>query len=213
MVPPKHAGCKRRKGCVLNKLVEAKRATENRIAGANRDIVKAGDDESRTKGFVALKAEGSRREVIMEAMAKITDTGSCEGVEDVLDGFDKRIKRENKIKGILIAHLQKEKADARAMIEECMEEMKAATNHDVIGENYDFLREEQRRIGRIDRALEQLEIGNCEIELRGLMAAEKAEKLEKLIEQETRQDGGDDKQKEEDKKVEYESVGPCGYGC
>lgn len=181
-VPPKHAGCRRR-SCVLNKLVEAKRRTENRIGDAQRGIIKAEDDDSRSKGFIVLKTEGRRRETILNAMAKIREGGSCEGVESVLDDFDKKMSREDKVRQILIKHLQLEKGDAEGMIDDCIEAKRRETNLDAILENDGFQREEERRLGRINRALEQLERGVCEIQLRGLMAAHRIEHIENLIEQ------------------------------
>lgn len=182
-VPPKHAGCKRRGSCVLNKLVEAKRRTETKIEDAQRGIIKAGDDKSRTEGFVALKTEGRRRETIMNAMAKISECGSCEGVESVLDDFDKKMSREDKVRQILIKHLQIEKGDAEAMIDDCIEAKKRETNLDAILENDGFQREEERRLGRINNALEKLERGACGIQLQGLMAAHRIEHIENMIEQ------------------------------
>lgn len=182
-VPPNHAGCRRRGSCVLNKLVEAKRRTENRIEDAQKGIIKAGDDDSRAKGFVVLKTEGSRREAIMNAMAHIRENDSCEGVDAIMDDFDKKMNREDKVRQILIKHLRLEKVSAEGMIDECSEAKQRETNFDAILENDGFQREEQRRLGRISKALEQLERGSCEIQLQGLMAAHRIEHVENLIEQ------------------------------
>jgi len=182
-VPPKHAGCKRRGSCVLNKLVEAKRRTETKIEDAQRGIIRAEDKKSRAKDFVSLKAEGRRREAIMNALSIISENGSCKGLESVLDGFDKKMQRDDKVRQILIKHLEIEKEDANSMIEECIKIKQKETNFDAILENDGFQREEERRLGRINRALEQLEKGNCSIDLRDLMAAHRIEHIEKMIEQ------------------------------
>ena len=69
------------------------------------------------------------------------------------------------------------------MIYDCSEAKQRETNFDAILENDGFQREEERRLSRINSALKKLDGGNCEIELKGLMAAHKIEHVENLIEQ------------------------------
>lgn len=182
-LPADHAGCRRSRECVLSRLIEAKFRAEDGIEDAQKRIINAGDDRARADGFFALKTEGRRREAIMKAMAEIKERGSCSGVEYIMDDFDKKIQRENRTRQILKEHLLLEKSSAEAMIDECIEEKRKHTNFDAILENYGFQMAEERRLGRINRALEQLDRGNCEIRLEGLMAAHKIEHVEKLVEQ------------------------------
>ncbi len=178
VVPPNHAGCARKgKGCRLSRLVQEKCMVETRIGSIMQGIV-TGDDKTRAKGREALSAEGEKREQIMSAIGRIADKGSCEEIGDGISSNGKN----GKAKEILKQHLSLEKAEAEGMIDDCIRAKKMETNLDAILENHGFQMEEERRLGRINRALEQLEAGRTDISLEGLMAAHKREHVENLME-------------------------------
>ena len=145
---------------------------ETRIGETMRYIVN-GDDKTRAKGREVLAAEGRKRERVLGEIRSIADNGSCMGINSKGNNGNAR--------EILKQHLSIEKAEAEGMIDGCIEEKKNATSLDVILENDGFQREEERRLCRINKALEKLENGEI-ISLGGLMPAHKIEHLESLIE-------------------------------
>lgn len=175
-VPPKHAGCKRKK-CRLYELVKEKGIIETRMGELQSRIVKEPEDNVRGKHYRELVQEGKKRETVLKAIAEIEKKGSCRKTGESDSG-----RGNGRAKDILREHLLLEKKSAEAMIEECIAEKKNATSFDVILENYGYQREAERRLGRIEKALERVEAG-IDISLENLMPAHKIEHIERIIEQ------------------------------
>jgi len=176
-VPPRHAGCNRKK-CRLYELVKEKGMVETRMGELQTGIIREKDGGKREKQYAKLVQEGKRRESILQAIADISESGSCKG----MSGNTRSNGNGRKAKEILKEHLLIEKTDVEGMIEASIKEKNSATSFDVILENYGYQREAERRLCGINRALEKLENGE-NISLEGLMPAYKIEHIERMIEQ------------------------------